>query len=241
VTLLLGHRGVRPTEGRSDVPPENTLAAFERALREDADGVELDVRTTRDDEVVVFHDADLVRLTGGADRRAVGAVRFDELPRLAGGEPIPRLSDVLALLRGRAAAVNVELKHDVTSRRVLAREVVARLRGLRGIDVYLSSFDPVVLGLVAAAWPASRRAWLTSPTQRGIGAALRVLARKGPIEAVHLERTQATAARVRRLRARGLEVGAWTVNDPSEARLLVDRGVTRLISDAPGALRAAVR
>jgi glycerophosphoryl diester phosphodiesterase len=239
MTLLLGHRGVRPTAGRDALPPENTLAAFELALAEGADGVELDVRTTLDGELVVFHDADLARLTGGADRRSVAALRFSELPRLSGGEPIPRLADVLALLRGRGAVVNVELKHDVPSRRVLARGAVGQLRELRGVELLVSSFDPVLLALVGAAWPASRRAWLTSPAQRGIDAALAVFARRGLLEAVHLERTQATEARVRSLVVRGLAVGAWTVNDPLEARDLARRGVRRIISDAPGALRAA--
>ncbi len=57
---LVGHRGA------CDVAPENTLASFERAVRDGADIIELDVRLCRDGQVVVMHDARVDRTTNGA-------------------------------------------------------------------------------------------------------------------------------------------------------------------------------
>jgi glycerophosphoryl diester phosphodiesterase len=86
---LIGHRGGRG-EGW---PSENTLAAFARAHGEGAQGIELDARTCRGGEVVVVHDADLARVTGGAERRAVAEVTLEELGRVplgASGGGLPR-------------------------------------------------------------------------------------------------------------------------------------------------------
>ena len=119
---IIGHRGVRVVPGvraeHDAVPPENTLPAFEQALREGAEGVELDVRVCATVELVVLHDATLGHVTAGADTRAVDALSWSDLARvpLASGAHVPRLAEVLAFARARKLPVNVELKRDVPSR-----------------------------------------------------------------------------------------------------------------------------
>jgi glycerophosphoryl diester phosphodiesterase len=94
--LVIAHRGA------SAEAPENTLAAFRRALALKVDGIELDVQATRDGVPVVFHDEGLRRLTGRIGR--LGKKTWPELAalRVAQTEPIPNLAQVLALVRGRA-------------------------------------------------------------------------------------------------------------------------------------------
>ena len=108
--IIVAHRG------SSLRAPENTLAAFRRALYDGADAIELDVRLTNDGELVVIHDARLQRTTNG--RGIVERHSLDELKRLSAGawfhrsfssEKIPTLDEVLRLLRGRMG-VNIELK-----------------------------------------------------------------------------------------------------------------------------------
>src|SRR6516225_6643485 len=70
---VIGHRGAKA------LVTENTMASFERARLDGADGVELDVRTTKDGVVVVMHDPDLSRMTGKRDRREVAAMTLDDL------------------------------------------------------------------------------------------------------------------------------------------------------------------
>ena len=110
--LVVAHRGC---SGRA---PENTIAAFEMALEQGSDMIECDVRLTKDEEVVVFHDRALDRTTNG--KGPVEQRTLEELKRLdAGswfsskfsGERIPTLSEVLHLLEGRAF-LNIELKTD---------------------------------------------------------------------------------------------------------------------------------
>ncbi|HEY6461360.1 MAG TPA: glycerophosphodiester phosphodiesterase, partial [Polyangiaceae bacterium] len=150
---------------------------------------------------------------------------------------IPLLADVLDWASAHGVAVNVELKHDVPDRRVLLHRVARVLRHTRA-DVLLSSFDPVLLAGAAVAMRGVPRALLTSRDQRPAVPA-RVASRPF-VQAVHLERTQTAPAAVARFVSRGLRVGVWTVNDPREAADLVALGVQTLITDAPGALVAAI-
>jgi glycerophosphoryl diester phosphodiesterase len=230
--LVVGHRGGRG-EGW---PTENTIASFARAEAEGARAVELDVRVCAGGDVVVMHDADLARVTGGSDRRAVARLTLGELARVTMGtsrEHVPTLDQVLEWARGRMA-VNVEAKHDVPDRLALARGLARTLARHPEVEVLLSSFDPVLLAMLAALSPRVRRAWLTHEGQRG----WEHLAKRAPIYAVHLERTQASPYIVSTLQRAGKRVGVWTVNDPGEARDLVALGVDWLITDDPAGLRS---
>jgi glycerophosphoryl diester phosphodiesterase len=238
--LVVGHRGGRG-EGW---PPENTLAAFERARAQGARAIELDVRTCAGGEVVVFHDDTLARMTqatGRPDGRSIRDVPAAELARidLGGGARIPSLREVLSWARAADVGVNVELKHEVPDRRALARGTVADVRA-SGADVRLSSFDPLLLAFAAARAPHLARALLTHEDQRRWADVLQEAMRRPIVAALHVERTQADPSALARYRRRGLRVGVWTVNDPAEARELVRLGASAIITDQPGEMLAAL-
>ena len=146
--LIFAHRGA------SDARLENTLPAFLHALERGADGVELDVQLTRDGEVIVFHDADLLRLAGRHER--VENLSWDELSQvvLLRGGKIPRLSDLLAVWP-TDRWLNVELKAGGAA---IGREAVRVLEGRP--RVLLSSFDPRMLLAARAAGSAYEHALL---------------------------------------------------------------------------------
>jgi glycerophosphoryl diester phosphodiesterase len=238
--VVLGHRGGRG-EGW---PAENTLPAFQRALAEGADGVELDVRLTADGVPVVFHDKTLARATNGADARKLQRVALADLPLLAGGERIPRLVEVLDLMRGYI--VNVEIKADVSPATLLG-DVPDRLRLVRAtaavvkkaarVEVVCSSFDPLVVVALAAVLPRTPRAILVDKSTPRAASALPIAMRPAVV-AAHLEDSLITAARVERLTRAGLRVVAWTVNDPARAAALSKLGVSWLITDDPALIVA---
>jgi glycerophosphoryl diester phosphodiesterase len=237
--LVVGHRGGRG-EGW---PAENTIAAFERARREGARAIELDVRTCAGDNVVVFHDVRLARMTGGRDGRRIADVPLATLARItvgASNEEIPTLADALAWALEHGVAVNVEMKHDVPDRWALARGVARALRASRA-QVLLSSFDPGVLTMAAALAPRVPRALLSHRRESRALAFLRELARPPAVRALHLERTQSSPEAIARYKHRGLRVGIWTVNDAREARDLVALGADSIITDSPGAILDALR
>jgi glycerophosphoryl diester phosphodiesterase len=235
--FVLGHRGARRRA------PENTLRAFDLALEEGADGVELDVRLDRDGDVVVIHDADLARVTKGQDTRAIEKLGRAELDRvdLGDGATVPRLADVLAWSRRTGARVNVELKRDVTRRAAFAWKV-ARLVGAepRAAERFiLSSFDPLLLGGVARLLPWVP-AGLLLEAQTPVPS---VCVARALIFATALHPTWSTVTEdvVRPWKRAGLPVNVWTVNDPAEAGRLDALGVDTLISDVPGSILASLR
>ena len=133
------HRGLHSADG---AVPENTLAAF-RAAAEAGYGIELDVRLSRDGQVVVFHDDTLERLCG--DARRVDAVDWAELRTLRPGgteETIPLFSEVLEAIDGRVPLI-VELKSGPRDRE-LCEKVCALLGAYRG-DVCVESFHPLIV------------------------------------------------------------------------------------------------
>ncbi|MEJ7728173.1 MAG: glycerophosphodiester phosphodiesterase [Polyangiaceae bacterium] len=234
--FIYGHRGVRGER------PENTLAAFTAAAEQGADGIELDVRVSRDGEPVVAHDPTLSRVSGGADPRAISDMSWRELALAdaGGGERLPRLVEVLALARARHLAVNIELKRDAPDRKAI---VTATARLLSSWDarhpVVVSSFDPFMLagfGLLCT----RPRALLLHRDAVWHQRASFTAAPLG-VFAVHIERTLASPRAVRRWHARGMRVSVWTVNDEGEARDLAAIGVDGLITDVPGRILAALR
>ena len=228
-TLVIAHRGA------SAERPENTLAAFRRALALKADGIELDVHVTRDGVPVVFHDADLNRLTGVRGRIASRTWRELKKLRVAGTEPIPRLLDVLRLMRGRAL-VQIEMKPGVPVAPIVRAIKAARA----GAGVILASFSA---GLVRTA----RRLAPTVPRMlisegRGTPAALaRQLAAVGAGGLSVNHRANRDAAWPQYFHSLGYSVWCWTVNDRARMRRLAGWGVDAILSDNPALLRAALR
>ncbi len=236
---ILGHRGA------SSDAPENTLAAFQLALAQGADGVELDARLCGSGEVVVFHDQRLERLTDAtglvADTPWSALARLEVRAGPPGAAPgrIPLLAEVLEALP-RTAFINVELKSEDWTGSAVAGAAGALLEAGRHQDhVVVSSFDLRCLLRLGLGHPGLRRGLLLDPDrpqllQRTV--ALHLLGR----DAVHPQATQLTEADVRRWHACGREVAVWTVDDPGLARRLRAWGVDSCITNRPGALRAAL-
>ena len=225
--LIIAHRGV------SAEKPENTLAAFRRALALDVDGIELDVRVTRDGVAVVFHDDTLRRLTGTGGRVAGQTWAELRLLRVHGREPIPRLVDVLRLTRG-LAVVQIELKSGPVAATVRA------IKAARAAEwVILASFDPRLVAEARQLAPAIPRLLISE----GRAAPAWLVRRLAAIGASGLsvdQRAVRSAAWVRHFHMRGYAVWAWTVNDPAVARRLAGWGVNALLGDDPALLKSGV-
>ena len=134
------HRGLH---SRDKSVPENSLEAFRLAARAGY-GVELDVRLSRDGQVVVFHDDTLKRVCG-VDKR-VDELDYAELKalRLCGQDAsIPLFSEALAVIRGRGPLI-VELKTGPRNRE-LCEKTYALLEQYRG-EVCIESFNPFIVG-----------------------------------------------------------------------------------------------
>ncbi len=234
--LVIGHRGA------SALCTENTAAAFERAARDGADGVELDVLCCGSGEVVVFHDDDLVRLAGRPHRVAAlpwRALRAIELP---GGHHIPLLDEAFEAC-GPDLLVNVELKSAGPFDRDLRRLVQGVVRSIErcGVEarVIISSFDPVAVRLWQQSRPDLPSAFLFEAG--GVAAIAKALAL--PFlhpTAAHPEASLCRPDLVSRWHQVGYAVNTWTVDDPARLRELAAMGLDGIITNHPAATRAAL-
>lgn len=232
--LVYGHRGA------SARAPENTQRAFALALDEGADGIELDVRTSRDGAVVVCHDPTLERL---AKRPGIVAqLDAQELTRVdVGGDTIPLLDDVLDAALARDGRVNVEVKGDVPDRLATSRAVATLLRARPARDreaIFVSSFRPEMLAAMRIARADVPMAFLFDLENTGAARAA-VLRRVFLPDGLHPQDRACTPEAIARWRARGLFVNAWTIDDPGRIRSLSAAGVDGIITNDPrGAIAA---
>jgi len=225
--LIIAHRGA------SAEKPENTLAAFRRALALEVDGIELDVQVTRDGVPVVFHDPVLRRLTGLAGRVATKTWAELRPLRVLGREPIPQLVEVLRLTRG-LAVVQIEMKSGPVA------PIVRAISAARADDwVVLASFDPRLVSAARDLAPKIPR-MLISEGRAAPSRLVRQLAACGASGLSVNQRAVRSPVWVNHFHARGYTVWSWTVNDPATARRLAGWGVDALLGDDPALMKSAV-
>jgi glycerophosphoryl diester phosphodiesterase len=228
---LFAHRG------GGSLAPENTLAAFRLGHSLGFRAVEFDVRFSRDGIEVLQHDAVLDRTTSG--HGPLADQTWAELSRLdAGswhsppfkGEPLARLADAARLLREFGMFPNVEIKriagrHRECGERV-ANAVASCWQGASQAPL-LSSFSADALDAARLAQPGLARGWIVEEPWDGDLAPLAAI----DAASIHLEHVLITPAVVANVHAGGYRLLAWTVNDITRARELLDMGVDGLITD----------
>jgi glycerophosphoryl diester phosphodiesterase len=237
VTLNIAHRGA------SALAPENTMAAFEKAVDLGADVLELDLHLTRDNELVVIHDDSLDRTTDG--RGPVHERSLKDLKRLdAGlwfgqgfvGQRIPTLAEVLDRFAGKVPLA-LEIKAGSTFFPGIEEKVVSVLRRHSAIEYSaVASFDHYALRRVKEVEPALRTAALLVGRPVSISA----IAGPGKADAMALEASLVTRTEAEACRAAGLQLVVWVVNEPARMRHFIDLGVDGIITDRPDLLRTAL-
>ncbi|ACY17740.1 glycerophosphoryl diester phosphodiesterase [Haliangium ochraceum DSM 14365] len=244
--VFYAHRGAAAEQ------PENTLPAFARALELGADVLETDVHLSADGHVVISHDPVLTRMAGVAvPVRRAQLARIRELdagfgfvdargqrPFEGRGYRIPTLEE--ALLAFPDTPFNVDIKQPGTR---IVRAVLDLLRRLRASErVVLASFHYSTLlavrGLgfagrtsmarqeVATLYATPKRAYRRLPLT---GQMVQIPVKAGP---VRLDTPRFLA----KCHALGLRVDYWTINDPAEARRLLDLGADGIMTDDPEAI-----
>jgi glycerophosphoryl diester phosphodiesterase len=238
--LIFAHRGA------SAHAPENTLAAFELALTQNADAIELDVKLSADGKAVVIHDATVDRTTGSRGR--VHDLSFQELRSLdAGGffaerfrgEKIPSLEEVFEVLEKRTF-INVELTNYTTPRDALV-ETVCMLVKKFGLQkrVLFSSFFASNLSKAHAYLPDVPRGLLAFNGL--LGAWARSFGFNfGKYQALHPYLKDVSSQQVQRVHRLNRRIHVWTVNAAEDMRRLFHWGVDGIFTDDPG-LAAQVR
>lgn len=230
-TLVIAHRGA------SAYRPENTLSAYELAVEQAADLIEIDLHLSRDGAVVVTHDE---RLAGLGGRGEIAEATLGELRALdAGqGEHIPTLDEVLDRF-GSRISFNLELKRGVHAEysglEAKALDAVGR-RGLLERTLFSSFHDSVLRRLRAL----SHNARIGLLVSRKFPEGCLVRAAHLGAEAINPEHSVASPKLIGEAHDAGLDVHVFTVDEEARLRHFLELGVDGIFTNVPDRLRRLV-
>jgi glycerophosphoryl diester phosphodiesterase len=226
---ITGHRGSKVRA------PENTLSALGQAVAEGADYAEIDVQTTADGVVVLFHDADLMRVA--SVNRRLRDVNYHELKDIDVGswfaskfssERIPTLQEAIDLARGRIK-LNIELKFtwpDPALTQKVAK--IIRQNGFSA-DCVVSSLNFQAVEEMKAAFPELVTGFIVFKAAGNLS--------RMEADFLSINAARAAPRLVRRLHRNGRAVHVWTVNDFNNIISMIEVGVDNIITDYPREVR----
>lgn len=230
---VIAHRGA------SLMAPENTLAAFQRASELGARWVEFDVQMSADKIPVIIHDETLERTTDGSG--FVIDYGLNHLKSLDAGswfsdtyknENIPSLAEVIPFLHKFHLNANVEIKPhlgtEVKSTHIICEYIIKNWPKNKLLPL-ISSFDITVLRIVKKFYPTFPLGLLLN---RWRSDALYLLEELNCIS-IHLHHSLINQTRLAQLKALGMKILSYTVNDPQQALMLWKQGVDAVFTDNP--------
>src|SRR6185295_10448886 len=220
--LIIGHRGA------SAVAPENTMAAFRDALAVGADGIEFDVRLTRDGVPVVIHDNTL-RRTGGLPHR-VADLAWAEISKVDVGswfaatfanETVPSLAELFTLFHSNNSTLYLEMKCDAASEQRALAEACAKAIAEHALKerVIVECFQLPALRILKEIDPEIKTVALFEPalTNPSVLSDQRIIKQASDVgaSALALHHRLARESLVQKAKDAGLHVTVRTVDDPA--------------------------
>jgi glycerophosphoryl diester phosphodiesterase len=219
--------------------PEMTMAAFEEAVKQGADGVECDLRLSKDGVAALWHDTDLTRIASNS--AVVSGTSYAQLREIY--PPILNLDEILDFAITEKKSLFLETKHPVPSRTAIEDLIVEKISEeskrikRSGIEVTVMSFSWLAIERIKHLDETIATTYLLHnylPSFSALHSSARSL---GP-EIIQLRKDPDLA---KRIKASGRKLNVWTVNEPSDIELCHRLGVDNLITDRPGFVREILR
>lgn len=251
--LVHGHRGARAAR------PENTIPAFEYAIEQGVDVLELDMAVTKDDVLVVSHDLNMNRTicSGPEGETAIrkltlaevhqwdcGALQAKGFPKqqTAPGARMPTLDEVFALASRGGFGFNIETKidrknPDLTPEPAAYAKLVVDAVRRHGLEkrVIVQSFDFRTLAEIRKLAPEIRLSALYAGLPKDL---VKIAQEAGGVEIVSPHWRLVSGGKVKKAHAAGLQVVPWTANTEGAWKKLAKAKVDAIITDDPAALIA---
>ena len=221
--LVIGHRGARGHLA------ENTLPSIAKALELGVDGIEIDVFRCASEELVVFHDQTLEKLTnatGYIEQLDLDSIRNIEV---LNGFTIPTLEEVLNLINGRVM-LNIELKGSQTA--ILTDQMLQTFfekETWSAEKILISSFDWEELKLF---YEVNQKVPIAILTEDDPLDALPIAKELNAV-AINPNYKSLNKENLTKIHKKGLKIYPWTVNQPEEISALLALGVDGIITDFP--------
>jgi glycerophosphoryl diester phosphodiesterase len=242
--------------GGSALAPENTLAAFTMGLTTDPDALELDIHVSKDGVLMVMHDPLLERTAGeplqisdytAAELATFNAAKTHKDAATVGFQPIPTLEQVIDLIdaSGKQVGMQIEIKVKQDGSRYdgIEEKLVQMLRSRGRLEsTVVISFDFPSLETIARLEPTLKRGaliskkYMTAIGAKGPKAVAEDMAALG-VDYVGINYSYLSKTLYQEFRAKGLGVGAWTVNEPEAIVRMAELGLDFSTSDRPDLLR----
>jgi glycerophosphoryl diester phosphodiesterase len=225
--------------GASHDFPEMTMAAYEAAVKQGADGFECDLRLTKDGVAVLWHDADLLRCAD--DKAVVSGSTYAQLKSIY--PQILTLDEFLDFGISEKKSLLLETKHPVPSRTAVEDEILEKLKREEkrikkaDISVNVMSFSWLAIEHIKRLDSKIETTYLLHDHTPWISARYSSAQSLGP--GISLLRKDPALAK--RIKSTGRKLNVWTVNDPADIRLCNELGVDNLITNRPGFARELLR
>lgn len=235
--FIIAHRG------ESYDAPENTLASINLAWQRNVKAVEIDIRLTRDNEIVVIHDYDTLRISG--KKLKVKKSKLQELKQLDFGsfkdkkwaaECIPTLNEVLHTVPEKGKLI-IEIKSDSSILNKLKQEL--EQSNLNSEQIELIAFNPGTLAKAKQIMPEYKMLWLLDLDYFWPWWMLPVSKKRiiRKVKKQNLDGVDVWAGKlltpefIRTIKQAGLLVYAWTVNNPDQGKVLINAGIDGITTD----------
>jgi glycerophosphoryl diester phosphodiesterase len=236
--LKIGHRGA------SGYEPENTLKSFKKAISLGAEMVECDAHLSKDNQIVIIHDATVNRTTNGKGK--ISQLTLAEIKKLdAGkGEKIPILEEVINLIRGKCN-LNIEVKEPEEATKIA--KIIVKEKFVE--NTIVSSNNQETLLTIKTINPNIKTALVFYSTKTNWGQVLfdllcllflpitkRIIikkAKEAKVKTINLGKPLATRGMIKFLHKNGFLVNVWTVNKIKEIERFKIKGVDGIFSNYP--------
>ena len=218
-TLIYAHRG------SSFDHPENTKAAFMAAITDGANGFECDLRLTKDGEVVIWHDSNMLRI---ANHKAIVAhTEYSELKEIY--PDLMLLSELLEISQKHKKALALETKHPVPTGNDVEMKIVELVKDFKDLDIALLSFSWMALEKVVRMETKIETVALIN----AINAPIMNRFSTAKSIAPSIDEIRNHPELVTKFHNDGKRVFVWTVNEEDDLKLCAEIGVDVVITDIP--------
>ncbi|MEY2836987.1 MAG: hypothetical protein RLZ46_369 [Actinomycetota bacterium] len=232
----LGRMQIYAHRGASADFPELTLAAYEGAVAQGADGFECDLRLTKDEVPVLWHNASMLERAGNPG--LIAEMTFAQVSRAY--PQILTLTEFLNFAVSNKKGVLLETKHPVISgnriEEVIA-QTLAETSGIASIDVSVMSFSWFAIEKMKRVDPSIKTTFLMHRHTSWLQAKLSSAAAIGP----GINELREEPIRAKRIKDLGRSLHVWTVNEDSDIKLCDKVGVDILITNKPAHAREVLR
>lgn len=225
--------------GDSGHAPENTLPAIESAIAKKADYVEIDIRRTADDRLVLMHDSSALRTAG--IERCIEECSFAEVDMLDvgswygteyAGTTVPTLEDVLNISKGRIG-VNIEIKGAEGDTKIAGKVVEEIKRSGMEAECMVTSSDYEYLKAVEKKDSSIRTGIILSEAENWQD--------YDDVDFYSVSLQALNRAIVKEMKAAGKEIHVWTANEANEIRMAMEYQLDNIITDMPEETREFIK